>query len=724
MKLYQIKVYIVTMILLLLLSACQSTTEYTFELPATATALPATLVPEATEEAAQETVVADEASLSRICLVVEEGMNEENNYWNDIRQGIKDIVSDYGVEDIYSQGVKGGDIKGIEQCLAEGAKIVLLADAFVWGEVTLAAAQANPEIYFIGVDHAVDASRGPPNYVGIQFREDEAGFLMGYLAGLVTESNVVAGLYGIDSALLRRFRNGYEQGVKLAAEEREQEIELLGIYLDSFEEPEAGAKAAQAFIDAGADVIFAAAGTSGNGAILHAAQQGVYVIGANQDQYLTVFEGGEIDGADKIISSALKRVNVSIFNLLSILLEGNLAQFPGGSNYMQTIKNGGLTFANPHDADIPAEFYDKVAELEQALAKGEHSTGVDFITGNLLSQSESATSGTINKVCLVAHDGLTNDGGFFQYIYEGMQVVATEQAIEGVYLDSFDNEIVETYNDPRMITLIEQCLDTGAEVVITSGFTSGDATMVAAEANPTVFFIGVDHFVQDGPPNYAGIQARDDEAGFLAGYLAGWATKSNVVAGVYGPNDPPIKRFRNGYEQGVALAAQERGLKLKTLGIYLDSYQTPELGAEAAQAFIDEGADVIFGAAGRTGNGAILHAAAQGIYVIGVDQDEYFTTFEGGEVAGAERLISSALKRVDHGIISLLNSLIKAEYQDFPGGGNYLLTVANGGLTFANPHQADIQEQIYDNVAQVEQALAKGELETGVEPVTGDLLGE
>ena len=721
MDFYPKKLMLLLLSLLVLLSACNSRTEEsTFELPVTVTVRPFTISPRPTTEAIQGRD--GERAMSKICFVSQKNISADDSYLNDIRQGIEAVVSDYGTKSIYVKDSELEGTKGIAKCVAKGAKIIVFPFHLERDEATLAGAEANPDLYFIGVDHFVDG--GPPNYAGIQSNEDEAAFLVGYLAGLVTESNVVAGVYGVDFPPLKRFRNGYEQGVRLAAKHRDQEIEIVGTYLDSFEDPEAGAEAAQEFIDAGADVIFGAAGRSGNGAIIHAAQQGVYVIGADQDEYFTVFEGGKVEGADKIISSALKRVNVGVFNLLSILLEGDLAHFPGGSNYILTLANGGLTFANPHEANIPNEIYDKVAEVEQALANGKLSTGVDSATGDLLNETQLESVETIDEICLVAHKDLINDGGFFQYAYEGMQFVAQEQAIEGVYLDVFDNGIVETFNDPRMMGLVEQCLHTGADVVITVGFTSGDATLIAAEENPDVYFIGVDHFVEDGPANYAGVQARDDQAGFLAGYLAGLVTESNVVAGVYGPDDPPIKRFRNGYEQGVALAAQERTIEIERLGIYLDSYETPEIGAEAAQTFIDEGADVIFGAAGRSGNSAIRHGAAQGVYVIGLYQDEYFTTFQGGKAEGADQLITSALKRVDNGIITLLNALVNGDEQNFPGGSNYILTVENNGLTFANPHDADIPDEIYDQVAEIEQALARGELSTAVDPVTGELLDE
>src|SRR5690606_8092624 len=104
----------------------------------------------------------------------------------------------------------------------------------------------------------------------------------------------------------------------------------------------------------------------------------------------------------------------------------------------------------------------------------------------------------------------------------------------------------------------------------------------------------------------------------------------------YGIAEPPVMRFRNGYEQGVAYINPE----VSVIGVYIDDYVAPDRGAAAAEQFIGEGADVIFGAGGETGSGGIKRAADLGALVIGVDQDEYNTTFGGGETPGAENLIS------------------------------------------------------------------------------------
>ena len=130
---------------------------------------------------------------------------------------------------------------------------------------------------------------------------------------------------------------------------------------------------------------------------------------------------------------------------------------------------------------------------------------------------------------------------------------------------------------------------------------------------------------------------------------------------------------------------------------------------------------MIFGAGGPTGSGAIKEAAKSGVFVIGVDQDEYFTTFAEGATEGASNLITSALKRVDIGVIDMITALVEGDLESFPGGSIYILDVANGGITFAEAHDATVSEDITDDVEELEMLL-QGLV--GVDPVTGDLAAE
>jgi basic membrane lipoprotein Med (substrate-binding protein (PBP1-ABC) superfamily) len=332
----------------------------------------------------------------------------------------------------------------------------------------------------------------------------------------------------------------------------------------------------------------------------------------------------------------------------------------------------------------------------------------------LVGMLPTASAQEITNVCLVTDVGRVNDGTFNQYAYEGMIAAADDLELETTY--------IETTAQTDYANNIDTCVQEGYDVIVTVGFLIADATVAAAEANPETYFIGVDQFIVDGPANMVGIQFREDQAGFLVGYIAAQVTESNVVAGVYGIDIPPVVKFRNGYEQGIAYAEEELGKEVEALGVYIDDFNAPDRGASAAEQFIGEGADVIFGAGGPTGSGGIQAAAGQEVYVIGVDQDEYFTTFGEGETPGAEFLITSALKRVDVGVYNMIETLVNGDMENFPGGGLYVLDVANGGITFAEKHDSDVDDAIYESAAALQELLASGEVETGVDPATGELM--
>ena len=331
-------------------------------------------------------------------------------------------------------------------------------------------------------------------------------------------------------------------------------------------------------------------------------------------------------------------------------------------------------------------------------------------TTMLVSIGVSAQGDVVQSVCLVTDIGRINDGTFNQFAYDGMQRAVEEFGLE----DTF----IETQNPTEYETHINTCLEGGYDIIITVGFALGDATHTAALDNTDVYFIGVDQDFSgvDPLPNLVGLQFREDQAGFLAGAIAALMTETDIVAGVYGLDIFPVIKFRNGFEQGAKYINPD----ITTLGVYIPDFQAPDQGQEAAIQFIGEGADVIFGAGGPTGSGGITYAAAEGYYVIGVDQDEYFTTFGGGESPGAEFLITSAMKRVDNGVYDMIVAASSGE--GFPDNSTYVLEIANDGIDFAPSHDADVPEDVIEQIIAIREGLRDGSIVTGIHPVTGEFL--
>lgn len=326
---------------------------------------------------------------------------------------------------------------------------------------------------------------------------------------------------------------------------------------------------------------------------------------------------------------------------------------------------------------------------------------------------------SLRRVCMVLNVGFVDDGGFNQNSWEGLKAIADDYSLE------LDEDVVyfvsETSDD--WLPNLQECAE-NYDIVVAIGFQLAEVTAQVASEYPDKFFIGVDHDVIDGSANYVGVQFKDDESGFLAGYLAVLVTESNIIGGIFGPEIPVIKRFRNGFEQGARLAMADTGKEVTILGEYASSFANSEEGIAIATQLIEAGADVIFGAAGFTGSEGIKYAAQQGVYVIGVDQDEYFTTFNSGRESGAERLITSMLKRVNVGVYDMVSLLLDGNFDEFPGGQNYILSLENDGISFAPEHESDIPLEYYDMLIDVADMLAFGEISTGVDRTTGDIIEE
>jgi basic membrane protein A and related proteins len=308
------------------------------------------------------------------------------------------------------------------------------------------------------------------------------------------------------------------------------------------------------------------------------------------------------------------------------------------------------------------------------------------------------------RVNLVTDIGRIDDGTFNQFSYEGMTAAAE--------CFGFETSYIETVSEADYATNIATSLSDNPNVMITNGFLLATDTLAAAEANTEVNFIGIDQFQEEFPPNYIGVLFREDQGGYLAGVMAASLSESGVIGVVGGREDvPPVVRFVNAYKTG----AESVNPDIRVLSVYNESFTTPDKGASDAAQFIGEGADVIFGAGGQTGSGGVAAAAEQGLWGIGVDQDEYFTTFNGGDAPGSEYLATSAIKRVDLAVFRNIVAAIQDEFE----GGIYTLEAANDGITYAPFHDADIPEDVAATLEETRQGLADGSIDTGVDPVTG-----
>jgi basic membrane protein A len=300
------------------------------------------------------------------------------------------------------------------------------------------------------------------------------------------------------------------------------------------------------------------------------------------------------------------------------------------------------------------------------------------------------------RIGLVTDVGEVDDKSFNQSAWEGAQ--------EGASAVGGTAEYIQTKDAKDYAANIAEFADQGYDVIVTVGFALGQATVEAAKKYPNIKFIGIDQFQGEATPNVAGLMFHDDQAGYLAGVLAAKMSTSGTIAAVLGTDlVPPVVAFKEGYEAG----AKATNPSIQLISTYhpggLDvAFTDPEWGASTAAQAIDQGADVVFGAGGKTGNGALIEVAAHdGVFCIGVDTDQWETVPEAHPC-----LISSAMKLIKPGVVDLIKL---AKDGNFPSG-NYFGTVGLAAYhDFDGQVPADVKKLIDDTAA----GLKDGSIKTG-----------
>jgi basic membrane protein A len=306
-------------------------------------------------------------------------------------------------------------------------------------------------------------------------------------------------------------------------------------------------------------------------------------------------------------------------------------------------------------------------------------------------------------VGLVTDIGKINDRSFNQSAWMGVQQAAKELGATINYVETVDRK-----DYAKNIAIFG---DAGYDVIVTVGFELSDPTVKAAAVYPNTNFIGIDQPQTEAVKNVAGLIFPEDQAGFLVGALAAMMSETHKIGAVCGPDTiPAVWRFGEGYKAGAAYADSSRGTTTEVLLVYHNdvdfskAFVDPEWGTATARDIIDQGAYVIFGCGGVTGNAAIIAAAQTGAYAIGVDTDQYLTLPE-----AAPRMLSSAMKLITPGVVDLIDF---AHEGKFPGG-NYV-----GQAGYAPYHDVDseVPADVKAEMEKIYAGLLDGSIVTNVSP--------
>jgi basic membrane protein A len=293
------------------------------------------------------------------------------------------------------------------------------------------------------------------------------------------------------------------------------------------------------------------------------------------------------------------------------------------------------------------------------------------------------------RVGLVTDIGQLNDRGFNALAYKGLQRAERELGVQGRVIES------KSASDyvPNLTSFARQ----GYDLLIGVGFAQGDAVDAVATQFPDTRFVIIDvdqSILKHKPANVVGLLFREQEVGYLAGYLAALEAKRepgpDVISSVGGMKEPPVDRFIAGYQAG-ARAANPR---VKLLNGYSQDWDDLAKCKELALNQIARGATIVFQVAGGCGLGALDAAKEQDVWGIGVDADQSFL---------GPHILTSAQKKVDQAVFLTIESVVEGSWK---GGRNAVYGLAEDGVGLgkvsADVRRADlarvdgIKEQIVD----------------------------
>jgi basic membrane protein A len=295
------------------------------------------------------------------------------------------------------------------------------------------------------------------------------------------------------------------------------------------------------------------------------------------------------------------------------------------------------------------------------------------------------------KVGVVTDIGGLDDRGFNQLANEGLERAKSELGVEGRVLTSDQNSDYV----PNLSSLAQQKYD----LVVGVGFLMGEAVNTVATRFPDTNFATIDisqALLKDKPANVRGLIFRENEAGYLAGYVAGLYVKDQggdqVISAVGGQKVPAVDAFIAGYQAGAA----ESNPDVEVLSGYSQDFVDQAKCKELALNQIAEGSQVVFQVAGNCGLGALDAAKERNVVGIGVDADQGYL---------GDHVLTSALKRVD---VAVFNSIKEAQDGTFQGGGDTVFDLKTDGVALGE--LSPDGEKYADQIEQVKEQIASGEI--------------
>ncbi|MGL5692582.1 MAG: BMP family lipoprotein [Peptostreptococcaceae bacterium] len=296
-----------------------------------------------------------ENKVYKIGMITDTGGVNDQSFNQSAWKGLQDLEQEFGEEKVKVEcleSTQDADYAPHIETFADQEYDLIVGVGFKLEKAIKKAATDYPEQQFAIIDAVVDA----PNVNSLTFEDNVSSYLTGLIAGRLTETKKVGFLGGMDSEILHRFEYGFTAGVLTANKDAKVSVQ----YANDFGDAAKGKAIANQMHKDGVDIIFSAAGATGGGAIEAAKENNKKAIGVDQDQNHLA--------PDNIITSAMKNIDVAMFNLGKTMVEGN---YKGGQVIVNTLETGGVGIAPTTKDNVAPDVLTYVNEMAEKVKSGE-----------------------------------------------------------------------------------------------------------------------------------------------------------------------------------------------------------------------------------------------------------------------------------------------------------------------------------------------------------------
>ena len=306
---------------------------------------------DSTEAADESTDTAAAGGDFKIGLVTDVGGVNDGSFNQSAWEGLQRAAEEFGIEANYLESSTDADYTPNLETFIDEEYDLIISVGYMLADATRAAAEANPDVNFAIID---DATIELDNVTCLMFDQEQASYLVGYVAGLMTESNNIGFVIGMANENMNLFGYGYCAGALVA----NPDVTIQQFNANSFADSATGKSMANTAITNGADIVFHAAGATGLGVIEACQEAGVYAIGVDSDQSSIAPE--------TVITSGMKRVDNAVYDSVESLINGTLE----GGVVTYDLSMGGVDIAPTQDL-LPEDVISAVEDVKQQIIDGE-----------------------------------------------------------------------------------------------------------------------------------------------------------------------------------------------------------------------------------------------------------------------------------------------------------------------------------------------------------------